>query len=381
MIQQEKKMTTNLETQGGMHIDSDPKTGAIAASNAVAAEEAINKGKNDQPQQTEKAEQDQPQEYVDPRKAIMEKIYENRSEQFKKELEYAAAIDSGATVEPIVEDQPEEKAQEEVEEKPAPIKVEKKQEQVSQPAKKQVVVNGQTYELTEAEIEHLAQRAIYNEGQQRQQVQPQQQYQQPQPQVQQVQPELDREQLKEIARKITYGSEDESTKALGDLVGLTANLAARNTVDPNQIVQATTQNVLAHVQFQDNLKTIASEYTDVFNDSDKTFIAARKVGELRQKNAMLGVQASDLDLYREACRATREKFRSAPETASIVDKKQSAAQPVVTQVNSNRVERKRAAPSTPAAVNRTQAMDQQRGAATGSDIVNAMRKSRGQPSA
>ena len=81
-------MTTNLETQGGMHIDSDPKTGTIAASNAAAAEEAINKGKNDQPEQTPQAEADQPQEYVDPRKAIMEKIYANRSEQFKKELEY-----------------------------------------------------------------------------------------------------------------------------------------------------------------------------------------------------------------------------------------------------------------------------------------------------
>ncbi len=368
-------MTTNLETQGGMHIESDPKTGAIAASNAAAVEEAINKAKNDQPEQTEKAEQDQPQEIVDPRKAIMDKIYENRSEQFKKELEYAAAIDAGATVEPIIEDEQPDQVQPEPVVKREPVKVENQVEQPKPPAKRQVAVNGQVYELTEQEIEHLAQRAIY-ENQYRQQAQPQ--YQQPVQQQQVEQPAVNQDQLKEFARKITYGNEEESARALGDLVGLAANLAARNTVDPNQIVQATTQNVMAHVQFQDNLKTIASEYTDVFNDSDKTFIAARKVGELRQKNAMLGIQAPDLELYREACRMTREKFGPASETAPIAEKKESAAQPITTQVNLNRVERKRAAPSTPAAVNRTQAMDQQRGA-SGSDIVSAMRKSRGQP--
>jgi hypothetical protein len=376
MIQQEKIMKNNLEIQGGMHIESDPKTGAIAASNAAAVEEAINKNKDDQPEQTQAAEQEQPQEIADPRKAIMDKIYANRGEQFKKELEYAAAIDAGATVEPIIED--ENNKEETVKEEPRqePAKVETKQEKPALPEKKQVVVNGQVYDLTQAEIDQLAQRAIY-ETQQRQL--PQQQYQPP-VQQQAAQPAINQDQLKDFARKITYGNEEESAKALGDLVGLAANLASKNTVDPNQIVQATTQNVMAHVQFQDNLKTIASEYADVFNDSDKTFVAARKVGELRQKNAMLGIQAPDLDLYREACRITREKFGSTPETASIVEKKPTAAQPITAQVNTNRVERKRAAPSTPAAVNRTQAMEQQRGA-TGSDIVTAMRKARGQPAA
>ena len=371
-------MTTELETQGGMHIESDPKTGAIAASNAAAVEEAIKKSRDDQPEQTEAAAEKEPQEFVDPRQAIRDKIYANRAEQFKKELEYAAAMDLGATAEQIVEDRQEDAPEtaNAVEEKKEPVVEEPKQ-----PAKRHVNVGGHLYELTEAEIEQLAQRTLYAEEQARRSYQqPQQIQQQVQPNpdpVQQIAP--DQERLKEIARKITYGSEEESTRALSDLVGLTASLASKNNIDPNQLVQATTQNVLAQVQFQDNLKAIASEYADVFEDSDKTFIAARKVGELRQKNAMLGVQKPDLELYREACKATRDKFGAPSETANVAEKK-SVAQPVVAQVNQNRVERKRAAPATPTALNRAQPMDAQRSAPTGSDIVSAMRKARGQGS-
>lgn len=372
-------MTTEFTTQGGMHIESDPKTGAIAASNAAAVEEALKAPlPDDQPEQTVEAAAEEPKGPVDSRKAIMEKIYESREEQFKKELEYAAdvsaQIDAGATVEQILE----EKSEVPAEEKPVPQKraAEQAPLQEALPQTRKVIVGNQQFDLTPEEMEQLAARTLQAEAAARQVYhQPQPVYYQPQQQVQQ-QPEPAREDLKDIARRITYGSEEESAKALADFANLTARMAQPQ-VAPEQIAQYAANMAIAQTNFNRNLETISSEYADIYQNRGKSLVAADHVGNLRQKYAMLGQQKPDLELWREACSKTRDEYGGSSETAERVNKEQTPAQQVTAVVNPTRLERKRAAPQPASAVNKTQPMQQQR-IVTSSDIVSRMRQQRGQ---
>lgn len=366
-------MTTELTVESGMHIEPDAKTGAIAASQAVDEQP---KPSDDQPEQTPKAEANEPKEPVDPRKAIMDKIYANRSESFKKELEYAAAISMGATVEPVLDEgsQPAEEKPEaapEVKEEPKPV------EGVKGP--KEYIIAGQKVLLTEEQLQDLASRTVSAE--QRLATVPQQIYQPVQPQqpiqapVQQA-TDIEPQRLKEIARKISYGNEEESARALADLVGLTVSSVPRpqQGPTPEQIVQAAVAQTTAQLQFKQNLDTIANEYSDVFQKRSSTLVAADYVNSLRNKYAGIGIMKPDVDLYREACNLTREEFGIVPATIQQGSEKKQVEQPNL----QTKLERKRSAPQPALAAHKVSQADPVKSLPTGSDIVARMRKSRGQ---
>ena len=380
-------MTTELQTEGGMHINPDPKTGAIAASQENAdTVKTQEQAKNDQPEQTSAAETEQPQEPVNPRDAIMKSIYEGRAKQFKDELEYAATISHGGTMQsasdeeqqPAAEEQPKEENKTESE-KPAEQPAAAAGDQ-QPPERKPYVINGQTVQLSVEELALLANRAIqqqqhliYGQQQQMRQAPAQQPQQVQQPQVR---PELvapDR--LREIVRKITYGSEDESVRALQDFAEHTAQSVQRSLgPTPEQIAGYAAQTALAQVQFQTNLDTIAREFPDVFEKRSATLVAADYVNSLRNRYQMLGVPKPDIELYREACQLTRGEFGKQQQEQQQTSTR---ATPAAVQVSSTKVERKRAAPQPPAPVSKVLPAQQER-VKTGSDIVNSMRKSRGQ---
>lgn len=376
-------MTTELTTQGGMHIEPDEKTGAIAAS---VVNEDIKKVQDQQeekaaateaPAVVEDAEDKKP---VDPRQAIMDTIYAKRADQFKDELEYAAQINAGATFAPAIDDATaEDKAKATTSEEPVK-KDDQEQVQSQQQArpKKQYIINGQSVELTEEELAQLATRSLHQtqqfvQQQQRVYQQPQQQVVHPQAQ-QQIDPEADR--LRDIARKITYGSEDESVKALKDFADHTVRSVQRTNQGPtaDQIIQHATQSAVQQIQFQNNLDAIASEYPDVFERRSATLVAADYVNSLRNKYHLLGAPRTDIELYREACTLTRGEFKPSQDTTQQHTQRQTAVQ--VTP-NANKIERKRTAPQPPASVSRVLPAQIDK-APTGSDIVEAMRKSRGQ---
>lgn len=380
-------MTTELNVQGGMHIEPDPKTGAIAATadnpdTQKAAAEAV---KDDQPEQTAVAANDQPEPQVNPRDAIMKKIYEGRADQFKNELEYASQMSAGATNVPGSDDPAQQP--DAVETKPEPAQPKPEQAQKSpqpqpvQPqARKPYIINGQQVELTDQELAQLASRSMQQTSQviQQYQRQPQQQpqYQQPQQQpVQQPQNELlapDR--LREIVRKITYGSEDESVNALRDFADRTAQTVQRaQGPTPEQIAAYAAQTALAQVSFQTNLNTIASEFPDVFERRSATLVAADNVNSLRNRYQLLGTMKQDLELYREACQLARAEFGN----QQGQQQQSQTSQPAAVQTSQQRTERKRAAPQPPAAVARV-VPQQTNNVVTGSDIVSKMRQSRGQ---
>ena len=375
---------TELNVQEGMHIEADPVTGTIATPQVTEHSPNL-KQKDDQPEQTPKAEASEPKEPINPRKAIMDSIYANREKSYQKELEYAAAVSMGATVDPILDESSpisEERTSSGDDKEPvdhsAAQKVAPENKEI---VKKKYIIAGQQVELTEEELAGLASRTV--QAEQRLQQVPQQIYQQPQyqqVQPQQVQPQAQQppefdNRLKEIARKITYGNEEESTTALGDLVGLTAGLVQRpQGPTPDQIVQAATQNAVAHLQFKQNLDTIANEYKDVFEKRSSTLVAADLVNSLRSRYATIGIQKPDVELYREACKLTREEFGTSPSTVKQNGETQTVAQPNL----QNKLERKRAAPQPVATAHKISHADPAKSAPTGSDIVARMRKSRGQ---
>lgn len=370
--------TTELHVQSGMHIESPD--------GVIARPPAIN---------PETGEVPEVQESFDPRKAMMDAIVANRAESFQKELDYGIEIspqkspeqedaDAAARDEALAvasgTKEPEEAAE-------API------------AKKTIVVDGQSLEFTEDELIRLAQRGMSADNRFQEAANMRQQYndalaraqgQQYQPTApaagqQAVQPQstpADDAMLKEISRRISYGSEEEQTRAVSDLINVAAKTAGRNiqVPSPDQLVNVATQNALATIRFEQNMETIGREYKDIFEDEDLTLIAAKQANKLDMKYKMLGLAKSPLEIYREAGNTVREKYLNGVSASEHVGSitTQTPIQSAQVLPMTAKVERKRVAPQPPAAANRTASDNAQSAHPSGSQIVAQMRKSRHQ---
>lgn len=377
--------TTELQVHSGMHIESP---------DGVIAKPAINPD-------TEAAASAEPKENFDPRKAMMDAIVANRSKSFEKELDYAEEISPKSfeqeDAEALARDNAQATAQ-------AAQNVVAPPEEVTPPVlKKTIVVDGQQMEFTEDELIRLAQRGMsadqrfqeaarmrddYNralaasQGQQNYQpTAPAAGYQPAQSQA------SDEPMLKEISRRISYGSEEEQQKAVADLINVAARTAGRSIPQgpsPDQLVNVATQHALATIRFEQNMDTIGREYHDIFADEDLTIIAARQANKLDMKYKMLGQAKTPLEIYREAGDLVRDKYLkdgSAPQGQSTPSTNQPSIQsaiPAVSPSMAAKVERKRVAPQPPAAANRIASDSAQTSYPTGSQIVAQMRKSRHQ---
>jgi hypothetical protein len=203
-------------------------------------------------------------------------------------------------------------------------------------------------------------------------------------------PAIDRTRLAETWRKMSFGSEEEGVSALSDLLA-----AAQPTVDPRAITEQAKAEMRAETQLQQNLMTVAREFPDVMGPVDRPHtademmiyrrraqLAALALHDIRQRDAMLGQQRSDLDVYREAAMNVRSSLGTTPlqsgQEPTTTPATQAARATVAT--STERLERKRAAPRTPSAVSRAsmgQPVAQQR---TASDIVAWMAQRRNQQS-
>ncbi|HET8635335.1 MAG TPA: hypothetical protein VFL96_00635 [Acidobacteriaceae bacterium] len=200
-------------------------------------------------------------------------------------------------------------------------------------------------------------------------------------------PIIDDETAKAFARRLAYGDEAEGGKALQELITSVVQRAAAPQLDQTAIVQAAVQQSMQAQQFLHNMQTIGAEYPDIFGKPDETDpaalakhhrlsrLAALELTDLRKHYAALGHARSDLDLYREAANNVRATL-GAPQSQPAVEQ---ATQSAIQAASSpSRLERKRAAPQNPTPVSRVASLGEQPRAPSGSQIVAAMRKARGQ---
>lgn len=310
-----------------------------------------------------------------PREKAMQAVYARRVEAINKEVGYAAELarEAGLPVEPTAEEE-----EEPTEPSPAPepaaasLPVEAPQQPV--PQRHRIEIGGQAFEVDDAQLMQLAQQgALANLAMHQANAVPQP----PQPQPAPAKPSLDAEAIREAYRKIQFGSEEEGTAALHDI--LTRAATSQPQIDPAQIAAQATQNAMQQLELQHNLRIIGEEFPEIFKSNALARAAALELTDIRARDAMRGVMRPNLELYREACASIRGAFpdNAQPRPGATTTASQAG---VVAHPMGDRVERKRAAPRNPVAVSRAASAAPTTRAPSGSEIVARMRQARGQAS-
>lgn len=161
------------------------------------------------------------------------------------------------------------------------------------------------------------------------------------PARQESRPIIDQDRAKEIARKIAYGTEDDGAQAL---LELTSSLTPQ--VDVDAIKRQAVQEALTVYQSNRDLDTVAQEFPMVAQNHRLGQMAALALHEIRSDPRSAAFPP--VELYREACRRAMSVVQSVagmvqpqPEVTGTTPATQAAP-----TASPQRLERKRAAPST-----------------------------------
>lgn len=191
------------------------------------------------------------------------------------------------------------------------------------------------------------------------------------------QAQLDDNLMRDVAKRINYGSEDEQAAALRDYGAIIADQIRGQTqvLPPDQLVDIATKNAVAVLDARAEQEILKKEFVDILSDKPLAHATDIILNDLYQNYQQQGVQKSRLELFREAGNIAREKYLR-PSIQEIP-----AQQPITVQAATSldKLERKRAAPKSPVAANKISSEPPPAyGVGVGS-IVNQMRKARGQP--
>lgn len=189
---------------------------------------------------------------------------------------------------------------------------------------------------------------------------------------------IDDNKAREIAKRINYGSEEDQVNAIKDLgASIEARVRgqAQSALPPEQLVNIATQNAIAALDARTEQETLKVEFKDILEDRYIAAAADAIANDLAVKYRNDGVPKSRMELFREAGTIARDKYlKPAPAVPA-----ENPAPPVMVVDNTDKLERKRAAPKSPVAANKV-AIEPPPAYGVGvSSIVNQMRKARGQP--
>ena len=346
--------------------------------------------------------------HLSKREEQMIAIAERRREAIERELAYGVTMENEARAtgggEPVPDEDADTSAGADVPPSPPPAATATGASPPSPPAsgpapaepetRRHVVnVGGQQFVVNDQELAHLASlgattQIALNQHQQAQYRAPETHPQPAPPSARTIDPELTRN----VVRRINYGNEDEAAAALAEFAQQIA--PAPQQIDLRGWTEQTKAEWRAEQALQHNLMTVGREYEDVFGPMDRPVsdpaeqrryqraaqLAALALHDIRTRDYALGRARSDLEVYREAAaevRATigsRQPLQSGQEIAP-----QAALQAAVPASQSERLTRKRAAPSLPSAVSRVASGgDAPSRAPTGSEIVAQMARQRNQ---
>lgn len=184
----------------------------------------------------------------------------------------------------------------------------------------------------------------------------------------------DRAALLELVREIQYGDEEKAADAFERLTG---HQPQAQPADPDAMAREVYARVESRLGLQNALQTFGSEYAEIVNDPDLATLAANYVQQLRGHYAQTGTPRTELDLFREAGNATRQAMQRWSGSAPQPTPDPAPASPTPQPAGGNRLTVKRNMPQAPAAA--AQQVTPPPRQKTGSDIVNEMRRARGQP--
>lgn len=329
----------------------------------------------------EEAEQEterQPTERELTMRAIAERAEERRQAEIAQGREYDEDARAAGMSLDMYNEQP-------VEEAP-PAPVEEPVAQVAEPkgsAMRKVQFDGREWEVTDAQYEELARMGMLANAalHQYQYQQPQQQQYQPPPQQQSAPSLVDPELVRATVRKIQYGGEDDGADALTQLVShVVSRVPQAPQVDQNAIIQQAAAVAQQQAQFARDQEQIRREYGDtIFNDPQRTMLARLNVDAIRQRNAVAGINRPDIEVFREAGNLVLDALNLP--RPNIDETKPAPQAAPVASARSDVIERKRAAPrQTTTQIDRRAPAPAAPRAPTNSEIVDQMRKARGQVS-
>jgi hypothetical protein len=253
-------------------------------------------------------------------------------------------------------------------------------------------VYGQTKELTKDELIREAQKGmaatqIFQEGHRmrdealqiahsvKQHLQPAPAAKENPPQPQSI---IDDSKALGIAKRINYGSEEDQINAIKDL-GASIEAKVRGQVPaalpPEQLIDYATRQAIAAIDLRTEQDTLKTEFKDILEDRYIAAAADAIANDLAVKYRQEGTPKSRIDLFREAGTIARDKYLKAAPAAPV----ENSAPPVMVVNNTDKLERKRAAPKPPVAANKVAVEPPPAYGVGVSSIVNQMRKARGQP--
>jgi hypothetical protein len=264
--------------------------------------------------------------------------------------------------------------------------------QPPQPRLHRIVVRGQPIDLNDQDVLRAAQFAIEQEANRREQEYLRQQQPPPPPE-----PQFDRARLIEHVKALQYGDEEAAAEALAQLgteISRTVRPAPSQPVqqiDPAVIADQVYHRVSNVQSLESALVRFQNDYADIVSDPQATKLAALEAEELRTAYAQQGINANVEQIMREAAdrvRATIGRWRggsAAPTPLPITPAPPAPANAngltSALAANGNRVAVKRSIPQVPAAASAPQPADTPnvKSGVTGSEVVNWMRRTRGQP--
>lgn len=261
--------------------------------------------------------------------------------------------------------------------------------------------NGNELYVTQEQLVHLASMGVVAnqalhqyQTQQFQQPQPQYQQQMRAPEPQPPAPAIDDERIARTVKAIQYGDEATAATALRELIG-SVRLPQAPQIDAVAIGNYAAQRARLEAKLEAETQIIRQEYAEIMADPDLAHLAGMKVAQLRQRNQSLGQQQSDLDVFREAGNLVLDKIGKprpndpngprgggVPSPRGNTEPTAPQAPNIVVRRSSGEIDaRKRAAPRAMSQViDRRSAAPQAPRAPTASDVVELMRKGRGQTS-
>jgi hypothetical protein len=193
-------------------------------------------------------------------------------------------------------------------------------------------------------------------------------------QMPQHQSVADRQRIAATVRAIQYGDEATAGDALSDLI----NHVARRQPDPEAVINRRLAEIQQKQYLDQAQVQLRQEFSDIFADPIRTDAAARQVALLRNHAAQIGWQGDQMEIFRQAAVNVRASMgMGAPQQG----RRQSTSDGnIVVRRSVDEIEgRKRVAPRAfSQVIDRRSPAPQQSRAPTGSEIVEHMRRQRGQ---